>query len=125
MTSYRAMVSRCVVLVAMASVTGCTFSDDITASAMSIDVGTTYSHLIGRTSTATCVKGNGRIPQYGSGKDWQCVVTGPAGQKTYSVTARPNSCYTATDASIGPAITGPVDLSPAAQLPTFDGCLPA
>lgn len=125
MTRYRAIGSRCVLLAVMASATGCTLSDDITASAMSIDVGATFSHLIGKPSSASCVKGNGRIPQFGSGKDWECVVTSSGGKKTYSVTARPNSCYTATDTSIGPAITGPANLSPAAQLPTFDGCLPA
>lgn len=107
------------------ALTGCKTTDDVTAAAMNRDVAATYGHLKGEGARAACVRHRGHGPQFGAGKDWSCTVNGAAGSRTYSVTARPNGCYTATDSATGPVVTGPRNLSPTAILPSFDGCLPA
>lgn len=105
--------------------TGCQTTDDITAAGLGRDMAATYGHLTGDSASAACVRHNGQGPQYGAGKDWSCTVDGSTGQRIYSVTARPNGCYSATDSATGPVVTGPANLRPSALLPSFDGCLPA
>lgn len=110
---------------ALLSVTGCQTTDDITAAALSHDIAASYGHLTSGSASADCIRHKGKGPQYGAGKDWSCTINGNTGQRAYSVTARPNGCYTATDSATGPVVTGPGSLRPSALLPSFDGCLPA
>lgn len=107
------------------AVTGCKTTDDITAAALSTDIAATYGHLAGTTTPASCVRHRGQGAQYGAGKDWSCTLGSGSGARTYSVTARPNGCYSATDSATGPVVTGPRSLRADALLPSFDGCLPA
>ncbi len=110
---------------ALLTVTGCQTTNDVTAHALSRDIAATYGHLTDGSASAACVRHKGKGPQYGAGKDWSCLINGDTGQRTYSVTTRPNGCYTATDSATGPVVTGPDSLRTSALLPSFDGCLPA
>lgn len=110
---------------------GCTTTDDVTATGLNADIGASYSHLSGTSASAACVRHKGQGPQYGAGKDWTCTLTsgsdssGASNATAYSVTARPNGCYTATNSLTGPVVRGPANLGRDALLASFDGCLTA
>ena len=54
-------------------------------------------------STATCTRGDASVPDAGAGSDWSCtvqfLVAGPGTPVSlvYSLTVRPDGCYTAED----------------------------